>query len=119
MISIVQRVKKMRKDEFPIVDKAIEKAILEERAKWKDKIAQVMNEITLRKYDVAFYEFGGSYTDGKLAAHSYDLEVIRKYCGEAEKEPDRCPVCGRKTSEGKNGGKICFSCVNRKRGLEQ
>lgn len=26
---------------------------------------------------------------------------------------DCCPVCGKKTSE----GKICFECVNRKRGL--
>ncbi len=76
----------MRKDEFPIVDKAIEKAVLEERAKWKDKIAQVVNEITLRKYDVAVYEYGGAYTDGKLAAHEYDLDMIRKYCGEKENE---------------------------------
>lgn len=81
----------MRKDEFPIVDKAIEQAILEERAKWKDKIAQVVNEITLRKYDVAVYEYGGAYTDGKLAAHEYDLELINKYCGEGDKdEADRC-----------------------------
>ena len=81
----------MRKDEFPIVDKAIEKAVMEERAKWKDKIAQAVNEITLRKYDVAVYEYGGAYTDGKLAAHEYDLEMIRKYCGEGDKdEADRC-----------------------------
>lgn len=32
--------------------------------------------------------------------------------------PDRCPICGRKTSEGKNGGKICFNCVNQRRGKE-
>ena len=76
----------MRKDEFPIVDKAIEKAVMEERAKWKDKIAQVVNEISLRKYDVAVYEYGGAYTDGKLSAHEYDLELIRKYCGENEHE---------------------------------
>lgn len=30
---------------------------------------------------------------------------------------DRCPICGSKTSEGKKGGKICFSCVNKKRGI--
>jgi hypothetical protein len=30
---------------------------------------------------------------------------------------DCCPVCGKKTSEGKNGGKICFECVNERRGL--
>lgn len=28
---------------------------------------------------------------------------------------DCCPVCGKKTSEGKKGGKICFECVNRRR----
>lgn len=32
-----------------------------------------------------------------------------------KEEESRCPVCGKKTSMGKNGGKICFDCVNRKR----
>lgn len=30
---------------------------------------------------------------------------------------DCCPVCGKKTSEGEKGGKICYECVNRRRGL--
>lgn len=32
-----------------------------------------------------------------------------------KQEGDRCPLCGRKTSKGEAGGKICFECVNRKR----
>ena len=32
---------------------------------------------------------------------------------------DRCPICGEVTTEGKKGGKICFNCVNRQRGLEK
>ena len=74
----------MRKDEFPIVDKAIEKAVLEERAKWLGKIHMIMADITARKMDCSIYEYAGAYTDGKIAAHEYDLELIRKYLREEE-----------------------------------
>lgn len=30
-------------------------------------------------------------------------------------EDNRCPICGKNTSRGKAGGKICFDCVNRRR----
>ncbi len=57
-----------------------------------------------------------------LATHIRSLEDYQYLIKQTEQltnAPDRCPVCGRKTSEGKNGiGKICFACVNKKRGLK-
>lgn len=48
-----------------------------------------------------------------LATYIHSLEDYLTIL--TKEEESRCPVCGKKTSEGKNGGKICFDCVNRKR----
>lgn len=58
--------------------------------------------------------------NGELSSH---IQCLETYIGIQQQtkithEPDHCPVCGRQTSEGKKGGKICFDCVNRKRGLK-
>ena len=74
----------MRKDEFPIVDKAIEKAVLEERAKWKAKIMMLGAEIEARKMDCSVYEYAGAYSDGKLAAYDYCIAQIRKIFREGD-----------------------------------
>lgn len=44
------------------------------------------------------------------------IVAIEDYKSVAFKTFPRCPICGKKTSEGAIGGKICFDCVNRKRG---
>ena len=46
-----------------------------------------------------------------------DYQYLIQQIDQESNAPDRCPICRRKTSEGKKGGKICFSCVNKKRGL--
>ena len=51
----------------------------------REQLDKVKAEIVARKHDLAIYEYAGAYTDGKLAAHEYDLELINKYCGEGEK----------------------------------
>ena len=47
-----------------------------------------------------------------LATHIRTLGSYQCVLNQAE---GRCPLCGKKTSKGKVGGKICFDCVNRKR----
>lgn len=51
---------------------------------------------------------------GVLASHIESLEDYLSLCVLEENKP-RCPICGKKTSRGKNGAKICWDCVNRKR----
>lgn len=62
------------------------------------------------EYSRATY-FSGLW--GVLATYISSLEDYKSVF----QSTDCCPVCGKKTSEGKNGGKICFECVNKRRGL--
>ena len=66
----------MTKHEEEICANAVQLAVLAERTRWKECIEKIKQEISERSHHVKMYEFGGSYTDGKLAAHDYDLLVI-------------------------------------------